>query len=142
MQLSWALWTRYIRAGGVGRATIAMTVFVLSQAFLMVSEDWLRWWAGSTFGPQSDVRYVWILALITWGCVVIGILRAAAWFQFTLHAAADLHEKALWHVMHSPMSFFIANPAGRILNRFAKDQSLVDENLPVTLFDAVQVLLF
>jgi hypothetical protein len=40
------------------------------------------------------------------------------------------------------MSFFIANPAGRILNRFAKDQSLVDENLPVTLFDAVQVLLF
>jgi ABC-type multidrug transport system fused ATPase/permease subunit len=32
------------------------------------------------------------------------------------------------------MSFFLANPTGRILNRFAKDQNQIDETLPLTLY--------
>ena len=40
------------------------------------------------------------------------------------------------------MSFFIANPKGRILNRFTKDQNVMDEALPVTLFDFIQCALF
>jgi ABC-type multidrug transport system fused ATPase/permease subunit len=113
-----------------------------SQALLMISEYWLRFWAGGSFWPQTDVRHVVVLACLTVGCIVIGFFRATCWFQFTVHAASDLHEKALWHVMHSPMAFFISNPTGRILNRFAKDQSLADEFLPVTLFDALQGGLF
>ena len=136
--LSTDLWGRYIRAGGVTRGLFALVVMALSQASLMISEYWLRFWAGSTFWNQHDSHYVWILALLTISCVVLGCYRATSWFEFTLAASSDLHETALWQVMHSPMSFFIAHPAGRILNRFAKDQSLVDEFLPMTLFDALQ----
>jgi ATP-binding cassette subfamily C (CFTR/MRP) protein 4 len=40
--------------------------------------------------------------------------------------------------MTTSMQFFHVNPHGRILNRFSKDQSNVDELLPSTFFDAVQ----
>ena len=140
--LSTHLWGRYIRAGGVSRGIFALAMMALSQALLMISEYWLRFWAGSVFWDQRDAHFVWILALLTFGCVVLGCYRATSWFEFTLAAASDLHETSLWQVMHSPMSFFIAHPAGRILNRFAKDQSLVDEFLPMTLFDALQGGLF
>jgi ABC-type multidrug transport system fused ATPase/permease subunit len=38
-------------------------------------------------------------------------------------------------VLRAPMAFFHANPVGRVLNRFSKDMSLVDEVLPMTLYD-------
>lgn len=39
----------------------------------------------------------------------------------------------------SPMSFFHANPSGRILNRFSKDMGSVDELLPQAMLDCLQV---
>ena len=36
----------------------------------------------------------------------------------------------------------MAHDAGRILNRFTKDQSQADENLPITLFDTLQSALY
>jgi ABC transporter transmembrane region len=41
-------------------------------------------------------------------------------------------------VLHAPLRFFHTNPTGRIVNRFAKDQGIVDEWLPQVLFDAMQ----
>lgn len=37
------------------------------------------------------------------------------------------------------MRFFNVNPSGRILNRFSKDIGAVDETLPSTITDFVQV---
>ena len=36
----------------------------------------------------------------------------------------------------------VANPTGRILNRFSRDQNLVDEVCPATFFDFIQTTLF
>lgn len=41
-------------------------------------------------------------------------------------------------MLHAPLQFFHTNPTGRIVNRFAKDQGIVDEWLPQVLFDAMQ----
>ena len=54
----------------------------------------------------------------------------------------DFNRSCLYSTLHSPMDFFVANPKGRVLNRFAKDQNIMDEALPVTLFDCVQCILF
>lgn len=39
----------------------------------------------------------------------------------------------------SSLAFFHANPTGRILNRFCKDQTMLDVQLPLGLFEALQV---
>ena len=41
-------------------------------------------------------------------------------------------------MLHAPLRFFHTNPTGRVVNRFSKDQGIVDEWLPQVLFDALQ----
>jgi ATP-binding cassette subfamily C (CFTR/MRP) protein 4 len=45
-------------------------------------------------------------------------------------------------VIGSPMVFFESNPVGRILNRFTKDISTIDEFLPIALWDVLSISLF
>ncbi|KAJ1420720.1 P-loop containing nucleoside triphosphate hydrolase protein, partial [Ochromonadaceae sp. CCMP2298] len=40
------------------------------------------------------------------------------------------------------MTFFVANPTGRVLNRFSKDQNQVDEMLPLTFFSFLETLVY
>ena len=49
-----------------------------------------------------------------------------------------MNEQMTRHILRAPLSFFHINPSGRILNRFSKDQGVVDDFLPQVLFDAIQ----
>lgn len=135
------IWS-YLKAGGAVRGITALVLVFSSQGLLMISEYWPRWWAGEIYGNQSSILYILVYALLTVLCVLMGFTKAAAWFSFTLRASSQLHETCLWAVMHSPLQFFIANPTGRILNRFAKDQNQADELFPVTSFECLQSFMF
>ena len=132
--MSWGVYWRYIRSGGAVRGILALFVIFLSQGVIMMTEYWMRWWAAEEFGDQRDIKYICIFAGLVVLCVWIGFYRALGWFSFTLTAASDLQERCLWAVMHSPMTFFVSNPTGRVLNRFSRDQNQVDELLPLTTF--------
>jgi ABC-type multidrug transport system fused ATPase/permease subunit len=56
-------------------------------------------------------------------------------FIISLRASGKLHDAMFARVLRAPMAFFHANPVGRVLNRFSKDMSFVDELLPMTLYD-------
>jgi hypothetical protein len=98
--------------GGTFRGLYAITIAVIAQALLMITEYWVRWWVGNTFYKQADMTNVWILGILTVLCIFIGFYRALSWFEFTLAASSNLHEKSLWAVLHAPLQFFVANPAG------------------------------
>ena len=103
---------RNVLVGGSFTGIWALFMAVVAQVLLMVTEYWVRWWAGSTFYPERDVTNVWILGILTVLCIFIGFYRAIAWFEFTLAASSNLHERSLWAVLHAPLQFFVANPSG------------------------------
>ena len=69
-------------------------------------------------------------------------LAGGARDQISLAASRRIFATMLEAVMRAPSQFFVHNPHGRILNRFAKDQGLVDELLPMTMaqFMSIAVL--
>jgi ATP-binding cassette subfamily C (CFTR/MRP) protein 4 len=140
--MSLSVYWRYIRSGGTCRGVLALFVIFLSQAVIMMTEYWMRWWATDAFGDQRDIKYILIFAGLVVLCVWIGFYRALGWFAFTLVAASDLQERCLWAVMHSPMTFFVSNPTGRVLNRFSRDQNQVDELLPATIFSFLETAIY
>lgn len=101
-----------VTVGGSFTGIWALSMAVVAQVLLMITEYWVRWWAGSTFYPERDVTNVWILGILTVLCIFIGFYRAIAWFEFTLAASSNLHERSLWAVLHAPLQFFVANPSG------------------------------
>jgi ABC-type multidrug transport system fused ATPase/permease subunit len=56
-------------------------------------------------------------------------------FAALTHGASRTHNVALAGVLRAPLSFFAANAAGSVLNRFSGDQRAVDDDLPETLVD-------
>ncbi|XP_053518910.1 cystic fibrosis transmembrane conductance regulator [Artibeus jamaicensis] len=52
-----------------------------------------------------------------------------------------LHHKMLHSILHAPMSTLNMLKAGEILNRFSKDTAILDDLLPLTIFDFIQLVL-
>jgi len=71
---------------------------------------------------------------------IMGFFRVKRFFDFSIVCSSQLHQQSLWAILHSPLSFFTANPSGRILNRFSKDQSEMDERLPYVTFDCTNCM--
>ncbi|KAJ8918452.1 hypothetical protein NQ315_008149 [Exocentrus adspersus] len=58
-----------------------------------------------------------------------------------LSASRKLHDLMLGTVIKAPLNFFNTNSPGRILNRFSKDIGVLDEALPLTVADTLQIAL-
>ncbi len=71
--------------------------------------------------------------------ILAAIARSAAFYGFCLIATKRLHDKMLRGVLESKAHFFDLNQTGRIVNRFLKDTGNIDDVLPLTLFDCMQV---
>ena len=63
-----------------------------------------------------------LMVLVGAFCLALGAYKASQ----------TLHEKLLYSILRSPMSFFDTTPLGRILNRFSKDVYIIDQTLPWT----------
>lgn len=86
-------------------------------------------------------------AIIIYSCLVcctmiITVSRSIAFFRYCMTASTRLHNKMFDKIVYATMRFFNTNPPGRILNRFSKDIGAVDETLPITIVDTVQVCNF
>ncbi|XP_018565536.1 probable multidrug resistance-associated protein lethal(2)03659 [Anoplophora glabripennis] len=71
--------------------------------------------------------------------VVLTVTRSISFFRYCMTASTNLHNKMFEKIVYATMRFFNTNPPGRILNRFSKDIGAVDEMLPLTIVDTVQI---
>lgn len=98
-------------------------------------ESQRQWW-WSIFTSEYTVGYYSLVFVLL---LVFTISRSLAFYRWCLTAATRLHHTMFNNIVYSPMRFFNFNPTGRILNRFSKDIGCLDETLPMTILDTVQV---
>lgn len=60
----------------------------------------------------------------------MNLIRAQIIIRIMNKASENLHDKMLTRVARSKILFFDSNPVGRILARFSKDISVIDNLLP------------
>lgn len=133
--VNWYIYYQYLLSGNLWFGVLVISLILMSQALLMITDYWVNWWAVTKFFPSQDNSlYVIIFAILVFLCIIVGFLRALMFFTYTRQCANTLHSNCLYAVLHSPLQFFTSNPTGRILNRFTKDQSHADESLPVLFF--------
>eukprot|EP00007_Cunea_sp_BSH-02190019_P001870 CAMPEP_0174237282 /NCGR_PEP_ID=MMETSP0417-20130205/7690_1 /TAXON_ID=242541 /ORGANISM="Mayorella sp, Strain BSH-02190019" /LENGTH=1523 /DNA_ID=CAMNT_0015316021 /DNA_START=21 /DNA_END=4592 /DNA_ORIENTATION=+ len=120
----------YIRAmGGLHVGFFITLTFVITQGARVASDWFLTYWVNDDAG-QSDGWYIGIYGALVFAFTFLCILRNVLWTIVTLSAATSIHDSVFISVLRAPMSFFDSTPVGRILNRFSKDQDIIDEMLP------------
>ena len=87
-------------------------------------------------------EYLVIYTSLTLGLIVVSFICSMSCFQFCITVSKRLHNAIFKKVISAPMKFFHTNASGRILNRFSKDMGTVDDQLPMPILDALEVIYF
>lgn len=136
-----AVFWAYAKSVKVYLAVGIVLFIVLAEIASVASGIWLASWSSAnvTSDAERDM-YLGVyggLGVTQATCVLISSLCLAVGSKI---ASRYLHENLFEHVMHSPMSFFETTPLGRIVNRFSKDISTIDDQVPVTLATFIRTL--
>lgn len=140
--VSWPTVYDFLTArGSLSLTAVVFGLLIFGEGVAIVSGVWLGFWIDDRIPGLSTADYVGILLSFA---ISIGLL-SAVYGLFTLKSAARanflLYKAALAGVMRAPMSWYDAQPKGRILSRFTKDVMFLDLeggiNLKATMQDAL-----
>lgn len=106
-----------------------------TEYFIDSFESQRQWWWVIFTSEYTVVYYSLVFALI----IIFTVSRSLTFYKWCLTAATRMHHTMFNNIVYSPMRFFNLNPSGRILNRFSRDIGCLDETLPMTILDTVQV---
>ena len=130
--VSWNTVNTYITAVG-GNFVVIFLLFsyVLIEIFRLVGTYWLKFWSSDEFGLQGTTSYLGIyLGMFACFSLCQALLTLANQYGMAvagMKGSKVLHKNMVASLLRAPMSFFHANPHGRIINRFTKDISDVDK---------------
>lgn len=116
--------------------------FFLFTGALLTSSFWLARWTNLSWRDQQDPLNAYVYVALAVTCFVSALCRSFLSIHGFIHCSSELHGAMTTALLKAPVRFFDINPAGRILNRFAKDVGCMDEVLPYALLEAVQFVMF
>ncbi|KAF1313526.1 Multidrug resistance-associated protein 1, partial [Globisporangium splendens] len=137
------VFTAYYRAvGGLPVLLVVLLSQVLWQTFQISSDFWLSKWSTDAVRSSSMVSNDTEVAASTqYRMTVYVLLGLSSAFMILvrtltvcgsgLNAAKTLFNRMTNSLIHAPMSFFDANPSGRILTRYTSDITSVDFSIPI-----------
>lgn len=67
------------------------------------------------------------------------LVRTTCFFISCMRASITLHNRLFRSVIKAPIKFFDYNPIGILLNRVSRDMGIVDDQLPPTAFDTIEI---
>ncbi|GLD69267.1 cystic fibrosis transmembrane conductance regulator isoform X1 [Lates japonicus] len=91
--------------------------------------------------PTSTYYIIYIFMAHSDSILALGFFRGLPLVHTLLTVSKRLHEQMLSSVLRAPMAVLNTMKTGRIMNRFTKDMAIIDDMLPLVLFDLVQLTL-
>ncbi|CAG9827192.1 unnamed protein product [Diabrotica balteata] len=105
---------------------------VIANPYDLTKDHWLTSFFTGNITVYVYMTFVLLLLIVTY-------TRSIFFYRWGLSSSIVMHNKMFDNIIYSPMYFFNNNPSGRILNRFSKDIGIVDEVLPTTILDTLQI---
>lgn len=92
-------------------------------------------------GEKDQNFYAYVYCGLMGAFIVFSVVRSILFFGYCMRISINLHNGMFRSLVRAPVKFFDDNPSGRIMNRFTKDLSQIDESLPIAFYDFVSVVL-
>lgn len=70
----------------------------------------------------------------------ISLIRTTTFFTASMRSSIKLHNRLFSSVIRSKIVFFDTTPIGNLLNRCSRDMGIVDDLLPASAFDAIEIV--
>lgn len=145
--VSWDVYKLYAKACSYKSVSLFFFLAMFSQVLNILQNLYLADWASENDYPDPNRKHVSIaLRLTIYGLLGLSNIVSMifqvliVWVICGLHASKMMHTQMLNTVLRLPQSFFDTTPMGRILNRFSRDQYLLDEILPRTFQSFIRTL--
>ncbi|XP_037945079.1 multidrug resistance-associated protein 4 [Teleopsis dalmanni] len=143
------VWKEYFSAGST-LIGFSFMVFIMLFSQIVCSgsdyfvniwteQEYLRSQNQTTTLTTTECLYIYGALIV--GVVIMTVFRGYLFFKVCMHASKVLHDRMFGCILHATMRFFDTNPSGRILNRFSKDMGAIDEYLPRSMMDFIQIAL-
>ncbi|KAF9997989.1 hypothetical protein BGZ79_008317, partial [Entomortierella chlamydospora] len=147
-----SVYLAYAKACSYTSVFMYILSMIFSQGASILTSLWLTYWSSKNDSGNVDrntMYYIGVYAALGLSYSILTVFQSIILqVHCAIRSARVLHQEMLHSVLRSPMAFFDTTPMGRILNRFSKDQSTIDEVLPRsfsgysrTLFQVASVLL-
>ncbi|XP_045455242.1 ATP-binding cassette sub-family C member 4-like [Melitaea cinxia] len=157
--LRWEVIYSYFKAGG-GICFILFNVLMIfiTTGSAAAADYWISYWSNQMviyeeevgeegMDPGLDVQiglfttgqYLLIHGSLVIVCILLTHLRVIPFAKLCVDASQNLHDNMFSTMIKGIMRFFDTSSSGRILNRFTKDMGALDEILPRSLLDVVQI---
>ncbi|KAF4521035.1 hypothetical protein B566_EDAN002530 [Ephemera danica] len=132
------VYMNYLKAGGNWLTfLIVFGLMFLAQVVGSGADYWLSFWTNWEESYLNEETYS--LTTLIVAVIVVSLVRAFLFYAMCMRSSINLHNGMFVAISRATMAFFNNNPSGRILNRFSKDMGGVDELLPSTMIDAIQI---
>ena len=138
----WETYMKYFEAcGGCCTIVTVLVVYTITEVFNVSSNVWLSIWSVEDFNLTQDQYLYAYLGVVSLG-MFAAPLRAYIGYNSMRLGSLQLHNSLLRSVVSGTMSFFDTTPLGRILNRFAKDIDMADNDLQMSFLFVLQILFY
>ncbi|EAR97613.1 ABC transporter C family protein (macronuclear) [Tetrahymena thermophila SB210] len=116
---------------------LLIALFFTSEVLTTVFTNAIGYYNSSDYTNQSVID---ALGYITLGYFLNLLVKYFIHIKFLNSSSTSLHNKMIESLVRSKVVYFDQTQSGRIINRFSTDLVIVDQTLPITSIDTIEVL--
>ncbi|KAG0238087.1 hypothetical protein BGW42_007641 [Actinomortierella wolfii] len=115
----------YFKTAGMKLWGVAIFFYAMQQAQSVGMNYWLSLWTDDKLGLPM-FQYIIVYVVFALDQLGLALTATALLSRIIIKTTRMIHDRAMEAVLRAPLAFFDTTPAGRILNRFSKDISDLD----------------